>query len=119
MRLDVPDTGGRYYVLQFVDAWTNNFAYVGHRATGTKAGSFLLVPPGQERRGGDSPVIRFPTLVGTIVGRWAVDGEDDLPMGKALQAGLSLTPLGDGARGLPEPNPAAADGLRFFEQMRV
>ena len=31
-------------VLQFVDAWTNNFAYVGRRATGTAAGSFLLVP---------------------------------------------------------------------------
>ncbi len=24
--LHVPDTGGRYYVLQLVDAWTNNFA---------------------------------------------------------------------------------------------
>jgi hypothetical protein len=35
VRLDVPDSAGRYYVLQFVDAWTNNFAYVGHRATGT------------------------------------------------------------------------------------
>ena len=30
--LRVPDTAGRYYVLQFVDAWTNNFAYVGRRA---------------------------------------------------------------------------------------
>jgi len=30
--LRVPDTGGRYYVMQFVDAWTNNFAYVGRRA---------------------------------------------------------------------------------------
>ena len=43
--LRVPDTAGRYYVLQFVDAWTNNFAYVGRRATGTAAGSFLLAPP--------------------------------------------------------------------------
>jgi hypothetical protein len=40
--LRVPDTAGRYYVLQFVDAWTNNFAYVGRRATGTQTGSFLL-----------------------------------------------------------------------------
>ena len=31
LRLEVPDTGGRYYVLQFVDAWTNNIAYVGTR----------------------------------------------------------------------------------------
>src|SRR5688500_4501054 len=27
--LHVPDTADRYYVLQFVDAWTNNFAYIG------------------------------------------------------------------------------------------
>ena len=33
--LRVPDAAGRYYVLQFIDAWTNNFAYVGRRATGT------------------------------------------------------------------------------------
>ena len=32
--LDVPDTHDRYYVLQFVDAWTNNVAYIGRRATG-------------------------------------------------------------------------------------
>ena len=38
VRLDVPNSPGRYYVLQFVDAWTNNFAYVGHRSTGTGAG---------------------------------------------------------------------------------
>ena len=46
--LEIPDTAGRYYVLQFVDAWTNNFAYVGHRATGTGAGAFLIAPPGWE-----------------------------------------------------------------------
>jgi len=46
VRLEVPDSAGRYYVLQFIDAWTNNFAYVGHRATGTAAGSFLLARQG-------------------------------------------------------------------------
>lgn len=35
--LQVPDTHDRYCVLQFVDAWTNNFAYIGRRATGTAA----------------------------------------------------------------------------------
>ena len=44
--LHVPDTEGAYYVLQFVDAWTNNFAYVGSRATGTAEGTFLITPPG-------------------------------------------------------------------------
>jgi hypothetical protein len=72
--LHVPDTGGRYYVLQFVDAWTNNFAYVGHRATGTGEGDFLLVPPGLEqrlaRRRHSDPVPDDGRLHrGTVVGR--------------------------------------------------
>ena len=39
---DVPDTHDRYYVLQFIDAWTNNFAYIGRRATGTAEAEYLL-----------------------------------------------------------------------------
>ena len=66
----MPDTAGRYYVLQFVDAWTNNFAYVGSRATGTSAGSFLLVPPGRRMAAPDGArAIGFPAMVATIVGR--------------------------------------------------
>ena len=44
--LHAPDTADRYYVLQLVDAWTNNFAYIGRRATGTAEAEYLLVPPG-------------------------------------------------------------------------
>src|SRR5690242_6771028 len=118
LRLDVPDAGGRYYVLQFVDAWTNNFAYVGRRATGTAAGSFWIVPPGWAGElPGELPVIRAPTAVAMIVGRWAVDGEADLPAVHALQDALRLTAL-DGAAptGLPRPDPGVPEDLRFFEQ---
>src|SRR5437764_867583 len=121
VRLRVPDTARRYYVLQFVDAWTNNFAYVGRRATGTEAGTFLLVPSGWQ---GDPPagaqVIEFPTTVGTIVGRWACDGPADLGAVQALQNGLSLEPHGSPAplSGIPAPAAVPA-GLAFFEQMRT
>ena len=37
--LSVPDTGGRYYVMPFMDAWTNVFAAIGKRTTGTEASS--------------------------------------------------------------------------------
>ena len=47
--LHVPDTNGRYYVLQLVDAWTNNFAYIGSRATGTAEGDYLLAPAGNRK----------------------------------------------------------------------
>jgi hypothetical protein len=119
VRFEVPDASGRYYVMQFVDAWTNNFAYVGHRATGTDAGAFLLVAPDWT---GDAPdgatVIRLPTAVATIVGRWAIDGEADLPAVRSLQQRLSLTPSG-AATGLPEAEPGVEEDLLFFEQLRV
>ena len=119
--LRVPDTAGRYYVLQFVDAWTNNFAYVGRRATGTAAGSFLLVPPGWKSDAPDeTPVIEFPTHVGTIVGRWACNGPADLDAVRVLQSGLSLEPSGTPAplKGLPAPAAVPAE-MAFFEQMRT
>ncbi len=120
VRLDVPDADGRYYVLQFVDAWTNNFAYVGHRATGTDAGTFLLVPRGWQGAVPDgATVIHLPTSIASIVGRWAVDGDDDLPAVAALQSGLALTPAGGPGDGLPVADPGVADDIAFFERLRV
>jgi hypothetical protein len=119
--LRVPDAAGRYYVLQFVDAWTNNFAYVGRRTTGTAAGSFLLTPPGWEGNApGGAPVIEFPTNVATIVGRWACDGPADLEAVRALQRGLALEPSGPPAPATGIPAPAGVpDQLAFFEQLRT
>ena len=119
VRLRVPDTAGRYYVLQFVDAWTNNFAYVGHRATGTAAGTYLLVGPGWDGEVADGEtVIRLPTRVASIVGRWAVDGPDDLPAVRALQEQLTLEPAGE-SPGLPATAEGVAEDLLFFEQLRA
>ncbi|MGS2807101.1 DUF1254 domain-containing protein [Nocardia sp. MW-W600-9] len=122
VRLHVPDTDGRYYVMQFVDAWTDNFAYVGHRATGTRAGDYLLVPP---RWRGTAPadvtVIRFPTTVATIVGRWACAGAADLPAVHALQDATTLTQLEPAAQpmGLPTPDPAVDTAWLFLERLRL
>ncbi|WP_234353799.1 DUF1254 domain-containing protein [Gordonia iterans] len=120
--LHVPDSSGRYYVLQFVDAWTDNFAYVGHRATGTAAGDFLLAPPGWA---GDAPagatVIEFPTLVASIVGRWACAGDDDLPAVAELQDATTLTPLDPQATadGIPQPAASDSEALVFFDKLRL
>ncbi|GAB3584725.1 DUF1254 domain-containing protein [Leifsonia lichenia] len=122
--LSVPDAGDRYYVLQFVDAWTNNFAYVGTRATGNRRGDFLLVPP--EWEGGPEAdgvtVIRFPTRVAVIVGRWACDGEEDLPAVEELQNSLTLTPIRKSLtppQGIPVVAGGLSEALDFFERLRV
>ncbi len=120
--LHVPDTAGRYYVLQFVDAWSNNFAYVGKRATGTGEGEFLLVPPGWTATAPDGMrVIHAPTRIFTIVGRNAVDGEADLPNVAALQKGFQLRPLDAGKtpEGVPQPNLQVPQELEFWEKLRV
>ncbi len=92
--LHVPDTNDRYYVLQFVDAWTNNFAYIGRRATGTREGVFLLAGP--DWRGevpGGMRLVRAPTNIFHIVGRYAVAGEEDVPAARALMQDTWVTPL--------------------------
>ena len=40
--LSVPDTGGRYYVIALFDMWSNVFASIGKRTTGTGAATFLI-----------------------------------------------------------------------------
>ena len=121
--LSVPDSAERYYVLQFVDAWTNNFAYAGKRATGTGARDFLLLPPDWQGEGiADATAIRFPTRIATIVGRWACDGVDDLPAVHALQDALTLTPLRRSLvppTGLPDLAEGLGEALSFYEKLRL
>jgi hypothetical protein len=125
--MQVPDTNDRYYVLQFVDAWSNNFAYVGRRATGTAAGEYLLAGPGYS---GDVPtgmaVVEAPSTIFTIVGRLQVDGEADLPAVHALQDQFTLRPLSSvsgtapvAGRGMPQPDSRVGKSLEWWERFRV
>ncbi|MFD9068068.1 DUF1254 domain-containing protein [Kitasatospora purpeofusca] len=120
--LRVPEAGPAYYVLQFVDAWTANFAYIGSRATGTAAQTWLIVPPGWHGTPTDPDrVIVAPTTVAVLVGRFACAGPEDLPRVRALQAGLVLEPMEPGglAAGLPAPDPEVPERLAFFERLRI
>ncbi|MEU8705019.1 DUF1254 domain-containing protein [Streptomyces sp. NPDC048565] len=121
VRLHVPDMGGAYHVLQFVDAWSNVFAYLGDR-TGPDEGDWLVVPPGWAGTVPEgSGVIDAPTSVISVLGRLACDGPDDMPRVRALQQELTLTHLGDRAHrtGLPATEPGVPGELRFFEELRV
>ena len=126
--LQVPDTHDRYYVLQFVDAWTNNFAYIGRRATGTSAARYLLTAHDDKgRTSGSMKVVHAPTGVFAIVGRIAVNGAADLPAAHALQDQFTLTPLsvyeGSGAAtpasGVPQGDGRVGEELKWWEEFRV
>lgn len=120
VRVEVPDTDDRYYVLQCVDAWTNNFAYIGRRATGTGPGAFTFVPPGFDGTLDDtSTVIATPSTVAVIVGRLQVDGEADLPVVHGLQDRFTIAETGTGHDGIPDPADDVADDLLWWERLRV
>lgn len=130
--LHLPDTHGRYYVMQFVDAWTNNFTYIGRRASGTAEGTYLLaaanwngvVPAGMTR-------IQAPTSVFSIIGRYAVEGVADIPVVGELQSQTWITPLSlypnlpktsarhFGDREIAPWNKDVPEELLFWEQLRA
>ncbi|MFM7735864.1 MAG: DUF1254 domain-containing protein, partial [Alphaproteobacteria bacterium] len=96
----------RYYVNQWFDLYTHNFAYTGVRATGRGAGSYLFA--GSRWKGevpsGITGVFRAETdIVGTLT-RTQLDGADDIPALQALQAQYRITPLSTFAE-KPAPAP--------------
>lgn len=92
--MSVPDTAGRYYVMQMMDAWTNVFAAPGKRTTGTKRGAFAIVGPDWE---GTLPKgvqeIRSPTNMVWIIGRIQTNGKQDYANVHRLQDQFRLVPL--------------------------
>jgi hypothetical protein len=45
----VPKIEGRYYTFQFMDAYSDNFAYIGTRTNGGAAGDYAILPPRSTR----------------------------------------------------------------------
>ena len=127
--IDVPAvTGGRYYSLQFIDAYTFNFAYVGTRTTGNEAGTFLLAGPGWagQTPAGIDTVIRCETEFAFVLIRTQLFGPDDIGQVKRVQAGYAVRTLSHFlAKGTPPlapridfPKPLTPDeertSLEFF-----
>lgn len=102
--IDVPDTGGRYYVLGLLDFYTHPFASIGQRSTGTAARAFVITQPGWQGRlpaalQAQGAQIVAPTPWVWIIGRILVDGTQDLPAVHALQDGFRLRTLADWCAG--------------------
>src|SRR5246127_2983635 len=104
--ISVPDTDGRYYLLPMLDMWSDVFASPGWRTTGTKAGTFLITPPGwrpdlRERFAEEFKLpketqrIDAPTAYVWLIGRTKTDGPADYDAVHKIQAGYKVTPLSD------------------------
>lgn len=93
--LSHPDMGSRYFTFELADIDSDNFAYVGTRTTGGKAGSFAIVGP-QWKGTLPEGVKALPTSrtnAVLIFGRTLVDGPSDVPTVRALQDQYTLIPL--------------------------
>lgn len=105
--LSVPDSRGRYYMVEIVDFWTNAFAYVGGMATGYEGGSFALIGPGWKGRLPPQITrIDCPTRWVLIQPRVHVAGKDDLPAAKAVLDAITVEGLAQ-ATGRRGPRPPA------------
>jgi hypothetical protein len=92
--ISVPDTQGRYYLLQLLDMWTDSFAGVGKRTTGTGAGNFVVVGPGwQGDLSQDLQRIDAPTPFVWVIGRTRTDGPADYDAVHKVQDGFKMTVL--------------------------
>jgi hypothetical protein len=129
MVLTVPAIHDRYYTYQFLDMYTESFAYVGTRATAGAAGSWVVTPPGWV---GTLPtadhVIHAPTPVVFLLGRFLVNGAVDLPADRAVMARVQLSALPTTKRasastvsplGAPRgtPQDVSREGASFFDEL--
>lgn len=129
--IHVADSGGRFYLLQFMDAWTETFADPGKRTTGTAEAWFAIVGPGWT---GELPahVTRYDssTNIVWLLGRTQTNGVADYANVHAFQRGMRIMPLsaypdgeqqlgsalafGTASGGTPPDKVKALDPLAFF-----
>ena len=108
MVLTLPEVTDRYFTYQLLDAWTDSFAYVGTRATGGRAGSWVVTPPGWE---GELPAgaerLESATPQVFLLGRFLVDDEADVADVTAISRETRLRPLSAVTGTAPPPPPPA------------
>jgi hypothetical protein len=92
--LHVPDTKGRYYLMQFMDAWSETIASPGKRTTGTGEGWFAIVGPGWKGKLPDNVQrIESPTTTAWLIGRTQTNGPADYDFVHTIQQGYKLARL--------------------------
>ncbi|MGE8541357.1 MAG: DUF1254 domain-containing protein, partial [Acinetobacter sp.] len=119
MVISVPKVDAkRYYSIQMIDMFTHNFDYISSRATGNKAGNFLLAGPDWN---GKVPknikkVIRTETDLAFLLYRTQLLNDKDIDNVKQVQAQYKITPL---SQFLGQKAPKAASAINFIQPLTL
>ncbi len=94
--IQVPQVTDRYYVLQFEDLFGTNPHFIGSRATGAQAGTYLAVGPSWDGETGDEfdGALPFETDLVFVIGRTQLLGADDVPALTKVMDGYKIQTLG-------------------------
>lgn len=91
VEVQLPDVPDRYFSAAFMDALTDNFAYVGTRATGGRGGRYLVAGPGWKGKApAGTTLFRADSNDVWMLARVLVDGPADLEAAKAIQQQVKL-----------------------------
>jgi len=109
--VSVPEIKDRFYVMQAMNMWTDNFMSLGPRTTGTAAGSFLIAGP---KWSGTPPsdvkdTYRSSTRYAWILTQTVANGSSDFPAVIAIEKEYRLTPLSAGGKPYTPPDNVAVD----------
>jgi hypothetical protein len=85
----------RYYSVQLIDAYTQNFAYLGTRSTGNNGGNFMIAGPNWQ---GQQPLkidrlLRSESNIAYALYRTQLFDDKDLGKVKQIQKGYKVEPL--------------------------
>jgi hypothetical protein len=90
----------RFYHVQLIDLYTQNFAYLGKRGTGSKGGNFLVAGPGWKgetpanlEKAGIAKVVQSETSIAYALYRTQLFGPADIENVKKIQAQYKVQPL--------------------------
>ncbi|WP_428429851.1 DUF1254 domain-containing protein [Pararhizobium sp.] len=109
MVISVPEVEkDRYYSVQLIDGSTNNYGYIGSRATGDDAGDYLVVGPDWNGTipAGIKQVFKSTTPFSLTLFRTQLLHPDDMANVEKVQAGYKVQPLSSFLK-TPAPAPAA------------
>jgi len=102
----------RYFSVQFIDAYTHNFDYLGSRTTGNGGGTYLIAGPDWkgEAPKGVARVLRSETHFGLAIFRTQLLRPAEIENVRKIQAGYRVEPL---SAFLGQSAPKAAPALAF------